>query len=113
VQPCGSIQFIDHLSAEDTNLIEFKQFIDGLWVAFFRRVQEPATLIHFLFFRMRGSSSLHAHPFRRITAKRGAQYSGNATIVLEQIIGLPLLTCLWSLFSHGYNPIPFVPTRFN
>ena len=82
MQPRGPIQPIDHLSTEDTNLVEFKQFIDGLWVAFFCRIQKPAALIHFLFFGMRGSPSLHAYPFGRVTAMRGAQYSGNTAIVL-------------------------------
>lgn len=111
MQPRGPIQPIDHLSAEDTNLVEFEQFIDGLWVTFFRRIQKPAALIHFLFFGMRGSPSLHAYPFGRVTAVRGAQYSGNATIVLEQIISLPVLSCLSFFFLHRYNPITVLPPR--
>jgi len=86
VQPCRPIQLVDHLSAENPNLIKFKQFIDGLRIASFGRVQQPTALIHFLFFGVRGSSSLHAYPLRRFTAQRGAQYSGNTVIVLEQII---------------------------
>jgi len=86
VQPCCPVQLVDHISAENPNLIKLKQSIDGLRVAFFGRVQEPTALIHFLFFGVRGSSSLHAYPFRRFTAQRGAQYSRNTIIVLEQII---------------------------
>lgn len=108
MQPGSPIELIDHLSAKNTHLIELKESIDGFLIAFFRRIQESAALIHFFFFCVRGSTSLHAHPFRRFSAQRGAQYSGNNTIVLGQINYLQRPTSLWSLFLRGYNSATIV-----
>ncbi len=52
--------FVQHLSAVDPNLIQLKQFVDGFYVSFSRQIEEASPLIHFLFFSVRGSPSLHA-----------------------------------------------------
>jgi len=59
--------FIEHLSAIDPNLIQLKEFIDGFDVSFPRLVEEAPPLVHFFFFGMRGSPSLHAQPFLHLS----------------------------------------------
>ena len=52
------------------DLIELEQAIDGLEVPFTGQVQQPPSLIHFLFFSMGGGSSFHQVTFRSFLGEK-------------------------------------------
>lgn len=66
------------ISAEDTHLIQLKQFADGFRITSPRRIQKLPALIHLFFFGMRSSSPFHAHPFSTAAEDRAGPRPLNA-----------------------------------